>query len=340
MLLTHSAMHIPRTIIVAVLMIVSTNADVYSFDSRLQSSGYDLTDPIRIDAGDTLTINNCSENVAMQTFEFGIAPKKSGRHAWQINLTSVTDTLNLSLTKTDSNFGDIDHSEGIRLIVRRNNAEIFDRTFTDNVSTDSRPNYLRADIFPDGIDLSLGHNQLRLAARLPFASFYNKADITSFSEAFVIRRVIAHRPAPTIFRSEFNSLDDVNSAISHCKHPIAGIWEEFDESFDTESALIGGDYTIAIVPCAASDDGIPTPDADKKMRILYIGGGRINSKVWKPLFIKGTLNPTPFYSNFDLEWIDAVGNVISEGANAYVENNLLVIDFPLLNARIRFVRKH
>lgn len=332
-------MHGLRTII-AVLTIIATNVDAYSFDSRLHSSGYDLTDPIGIDAGDTLKVNNCAENVAMQTFEFGLAPNKSGRHDWQINLISGTDTLNLSLTKTDSNFGDIDHSEGIRLVVCRNNEEIFNDTFTGNVSTDRRPNYLRADIFPDGIDLSLGHSQLRLAARLPFASFYNQAEITSLSDASVVRRLAAYMAAPSIRGSEFNSIDDVNDAISRCKHPIAGIWEEFDESFDTESALIGGDYTIAIVPRAASGAGTTTSDADKTMQILYIGGGKTNSKAWEPLMIKGTLKPTPFYSNFDLEWIDAVGNVICDGANAYVDENLLVLDFPLLNARIRFARKH
>lgn len=316
-------------LIAAMLTLIAISFNVRAIDSRLNSRGYDLTEPVVIAAGDTLMLTNINENVAMQTFEVGLAPRKSGHHKWQMNLISATDTLSLSIDKTDSNFGDFDHTEGIRIIVRRNNELIDDITVTENISTDARPNYLRADLFPDGIDLSLGHSTLRLATRLPFSSFYSRAEIISETDATVTRRLAAYRPAPRIVRSAYASQEEINEAISQCNHPIAGIWKKFDETFDTTSALIGGNYTIAIVPA---------PDSGNMMQIIYLDGGITNDKAWEHMMIKGTLSPTPFYSNFDVEWIDALGNEISEGANALVENNLLVIDFPLINARIRFAR--
>lgn len=317
-----------RTVIASIALSAAC-LSASSIDSRLHSRGFDLTEHVAIASGDTLSFNNNAENVAMQTFEVGLAPNKSGHHTWRLNLISPSDTLRLSLDKTDSNFGDFDHTEGIRLIVKRNDDIIGDRTITENISTDSRANYLRADIFPDGIDLSLGHNTLRLVARVPFFTFYDRAEIISSADATVTRRLAAYRPAPKIIRSSFNSIEEINDAITRCAHPIAGIWKRFDETFDTATAFIGGNYTIAIVPA---------PDSPDKMQIIYLGGSTINDKAWEPMMIKGTLTPTPFYSNFDVEWIDSLGNETGDGANALVENNLLIIDFPLLNARIRFAR--
>lgn len=113
------------------------------------------------------------------------------------------------------------------------------------------------------------------------------------------------------------------------KNELPGLYMLFDSEEDNSYASIGGQYSISILP-ALSQEG--------KFDMIYMSGARIYGDVWKEGMRKGSLNQSPFANIYDVEWVDAGGDLMRHDVKADFDplSQMLTIRFPYQNAILRF----
>lgn len=107
---------------------------------------------------------------------------------------------------------------------------------------------------------------------------------------------------------------------------LEGLWMVFDRSLENDWLRMGGDYRLAL---------LKTPDG---YDIIYVDGAVTLGKDWRKGKKKGRLVATPIDDVYDVEWIDATGNVVSQEIKAQYQEPLLKIMFPMLNSELRMKR--
>ncbi|MDE6396895.1 MAG: hypothetical protein K2K84_06465, partial [Muribaculaceae bacterium] len=128
-------------------------------------------------------------------------------------------------------------------------------------------------------------------------------------------------PAPEIF--------DGQPAVD--ENGFGGIWSYLDGVTPKNgSVLIGGKYQLEI---------LPDPDNSGDYIAVYRDGAAIGSQAWEDGTIKARLRPTHFEGHFDVEWYDANRETINDEVTATFQgDNILTIEFPVLETTIRFSR--
>lgn len=132
--------------------------------------------------------------------------------------------------------------------------------------------------------------------------------------------------------ARFETEEQLAQYLAASKDSIEGVWEYQDRNMPAGKIVPGGSYELVVVR-------LPESDA---YGIYYLRGGNIYADRWKMFMRKGTLTPTVFSGNFDLEWIDAARarKLTRENyATLTMDNTLLTLSFPLLNTVMRFRRK-
>ncbi len=120
------------------------------------------------------------------------------------------------------------------------------------------------------------------------------------------------------------NINDLNRIFEDSEDPIEGYWEIFDRTLDEALLKLGGDYRLAIAK------------AGERYEIIYLSGARTDGSRWKPGMLKGILSPTAFPGLFNLEWIDAEGESLSNSVTAqYGYNSILTLQFPYHSSVIR-----
>lgn len=110
--------------------------------------------------------------------------------------------------------------------------------------------------------------------------------------------------------------------------PLEGFWAYFDRANDPDYARPGGRYRLA---CVAEPGG--------GYSLIYVDGAAVNGAAWQCGMLKGRLTPTVFENQFDLQWVDAMLEPITDDIHARLENPvLLVLDFPLLKTTLRLAK--
>lgn len=109
--------------------------------------------------------------------------------------------------------------------------------------------------------------------------------------------------------------------------PLVGIWEYLDREISEAQADLGGKYRLAILP-----------EGEDEYSIVYLSGAVIGN--WQPRRIKGKLVPSGFEGNYDMEWIDSSGTLLSDDNNAQIEkeSGILTLRFPVYKSQMRFKR--
>lgn len=135
-------------------------------------------------------------------------------------------------------------------------------------------------------------------------------------------------PIPEPEMAPFATVDDLLARIAASADPYEGLWRYLDRDMDPVLATLDARYTLATVR---------RPDGTYD--IIYLSSDAALPG-WRPLQIKGRLAPTIFIGNFDLRWLDAVGILVGEEANAQFapDGAILALRFPLLRAQLRFSR--
>lgn len=108
---------------------------------------------------------------------------------------------------------------------------------------------------------------------------------------------------------------------------IPGIYTLFDHTYDDTYAVPGGDYQVALMPL---DDG--------GFSMIYLSGARVLAGYWHSGMRKALLKPTPFSNVFDVEWVDAEGNVMRHDVQAefFPLSSAITVSFPFQGCSLRF----
>lgn len=318
-------------LILAVAACAFSLMNMNGFESRLRSSGRDDFAAVAVGKNDSVVIPNRSERVKSQTFEAGFAAGKKNKVDFGIELhpaSAQQPPLTVTLTQKDSNFGEFDHSVFLELQVVEGSNMLHRSTIEKNIGINSDPNFIRLEIYDEGIYISTGKESLTDRVTLPFSGYYDKAKLTAGVDGQFIRMISAYVPDGIFEPSGYADIDEISSALlNENRNGPCGIWSLLDYEVEISQSQIGGNYQLAVLPA----------DGGSSFQIIYISGAKTLSDRWLPGTIKGTLTPTRFAGSFDLQWIDSEGNLLSEGCNARMEgSDILSLDFPLQKSRIRF----
>lgn len=288
--------------------------------------------PVRTDAGfhalDTLG------NVDWATVHVRLAADGKECSEWGI-IWNYTDDANYTKATIrlprDRVHSDVYSTEAVVDVERCRDGvieKLHSRKITDAVADGNGMNSLK--LISDGgrATLYVGASDQTEVASVPFESFggvtayfcngpvrVQRADVRSHA-------VSAHR------NGEFNTLDRLAAHIKASSDPMESFWEYLDRNADAAKAALGGRYTIATVRNGDAYD------------IIYIKGAEIASSAWSSMQVKGMLMPTIFRGNYDLEWITADMQRITEEADAQLsdDNGILTLRFPLLDTQVRMRR--
>lgn len=121
----------------------------------------------------------------------------------------------------------------------------------------------------------------------------------------------------------FESVDALRARLAASDDMNEAEWVYYDRDTDPRRLSLGGDYRFATV-----SDGRGGYD------IVLISGSD-----WPALRIKGSLRPTGFIGQFDLEWLDAFGEPMGAECSALMtDSSLLTLRFPLYGGSVRYRR--
>lgn len=181
----------------------------------------------------------------------------------------------------------------------------------------------------DRLEVVAGHNEL------------SKIVITSHKrQASGIGYVVGGKSAVSIKSIEYTSANvgcvgiesgfderSLSDALNNDRDPLTGYWAYLDRKTDDKHFTLGGKYQIAIVK-----------SSETTYSIVYLTGAELYPELWKPYTLKGRLTVTPFIGNYNLEWTDAQGKVITDESFASFQDGILTLHFPLYGSTVRFYK--
>lgn len=128
--------------------------------------------------------------------------------------------------------------------------------------------------------------------------------------------------------SECRDITALWASLDGRKTDLPGIYSLFDYVQDDSYAVVGGNYRVALTPS----------DSIGEYALVYLGGARTLSDCWRPGMRKGHLRPTPFANLFDVEWVDAEGDVMAHDVQAEFDplSQTLTVQFPYQGSSLRF----
>ncbi|MDE6693897.1 MAG: hypothetical protein K2K05_10980 [Muribaculaceae bacterium] len=206
--------------------------------------------------------------------------------------------------------------------------KMLSRKITDAVADGGGMNSLK--LISDGgrCTLYVGAADQTEVAAVPFESYGGVTGYFCNGPAKVQRVDVRSHATAAPGYGEFATIDELAAHIKASPDPMESFWEYLDRSADAGKATLGGRYTVATVRNGDAYD------------IIYIKGAEISPLSWKPMQQKGTLRPTIFRGNYDLEWITTDMQPIREDADAQLSDDsaILTLRFPVLGTQVRMRR--
>lgn len=285
--------------------------------------------PVAVKAGDALTFSCYGDDAEGQRIEVGVHPDATGKIDWTLTLNDTIDnrTINVNVRKVERNKYDFDHDESIVISMTVDGKEMFSKDFGRSLSISKSTIFLRLE--PDGkrISISAGSRYLEPAGSIDFEGFVDVASVSSRYNITVDRHSALYIPVPNI-EQIYPDEQSVTDALARCTDNRCGIWEFFDEDVETDMALKGGRYKLALLPSSAGG-----------YDLIYLSGAEIASHRWSPGALKGRLIPTPFANTYNMYWVDSEGKAIDDmSPYATVEGAIMSLFFPLQKANFRFMK--
>lgn len=201
----------------------------------------------------------------------------------------------------------------------------------------------REFIIENGVDCYSGVNQWKFTAGKGTISLfagnrkYNKVfetdlagvDFTGFgficesAGAIMVSDISVNCHNPKINSADTDYLSRLNDP-NRRKSSLEGKWMVFDRTLEESLLKMGGNYQLGLIK------------EGKDYVVIYLDGATINKSEWISGKIKGRLIATPFKDVFDVEWIDAEGEILSKDIKAQIEDNdILTIQFPYHSSQLR-----
>lgn len=126
--------------------------------------------------------------------------------------------------------------------------------------------------------------------------------------------------------SEYSNPDILETYLKRSTDSREGIWKIFDRTLEEKQLKSGGEYTMALIK------------TDYGYELYYLDGAKINPAFWKAGMTKARLFRTGFPDIFDVEWIDAKGETLSNDIKARYESPLFTFTFPYQSSTLRLRR--
>ncbi|MBD5226790.1 MAG: LysE family translocator [Bacteroidales bacterium] len=193
------------------------------------------------------------------------------------------------------------------------------------------------DVRDNAIDINIGnHETIAIPFYPPLSSFTlevspgGKVELENARiwtrSAPVINDKVAHREwsTPESIERSFRELTGERRVPSIC-----GVWRLYESKEDETLMRRGGDYRILI---------LPSDHSDGSLSIWMLGGANILASDWPCGRLKGTLSPTPYQDDWNLDWLDAEGHSCGPAARAHLTKGALTFLFPRHNTTLLFLR--
>lgn len=162
--------------------------------------------------------------------------------------------------------------------------------------------------------------------RLPQTDCTDTLSFTTAVPCSLHERRLTLTRLPRVERARFETEAELDAYLQASTDPREGYWVYLDRDTRPAHCTLGGDYRLATV-----GDGRGGYD------IVYLSGAGLHAAAWAPLRLKGHLRPTAFISNYDLEWIQPDGTVLSTDCSAELTDGaLLTLRFPTASATVRY----
>lgn len=300
--------------------------------SIAQASAVWYDPPVGMDAGYYMV--DSLGNVDRTTLHVRLAADGRGCTKWGI-IWNYTDEANftratLSLP-SDRRHSELYGTETLMEVVSYRDGiveEVCSRKLEDVVGDCSDMNSLKLVYDGGRATLYAGTTHQKEVSPVPFGS---RGGIVAFfcDGPVKVQRVdITSHATSDPHGCEYASLEQLAEHIRASADPMEGFWEYLDRSTDPAKSVMGGRYTLATVKRGDVYD------------IVYIKGAEVAADSWLPLQVKGVLTPTIFRGNYDMEWISADLQKISEDTDALLsdDNAILTLRFPALGAQVRMRR--
>lgn len=127
----------------------------------------------------------------------------------------------------------------------------------------------------------------------------------------------------------WNDRDFLNEYLEAAPNNSEGYWQLLDRSLEESLLRMGGDYKFALV---RSQDGYD---------LIYLEGAKTNNSKWQRGMVKARLRPSGIKNIYNVEWIDAMLNLMQNDIKAQIEeDNLITISFPYQSSQIRLIKTH
>ena len=209
--------------------------------------------------------------------------------------------------------------------------EVASTTVSKGVSLEDDLNTLCADVDERGVRISIGKEELQTVLEASIVRPVGAVQVGYLvgpgSRVAIERAVLTIEREDQVAPSTLWTLEALDEYLANSIDPVEGYWCYLDRDMEEKWLRIGGRYTLAVV---RADDGYD---------LIYIDGAQVKKSLWNPGMLKGHMVKTVFSDNYDLTWIDATMEPISEDAYATIENGvILTFNFPVFKSQVRFAK--
>ncbi len=279
--------------------------DIYGDTVFLQGEVCDLFDA-EIPQGDVIAI------------EAGVSTK-GNKGEWRLNIADTDGRqIVLEVKRADINPGDFDHTPCFRITAIADGQKLASEDVTSSINTAGGPNFLKVLLKSGHLEVSFGKRYLLPVFDLKFGAPLTGATI-SCDRKFTIRRrtVTTLRPKP----APVAGIDAPAKAL-----PDSTVWSYLDMDMNYKYAVRGGNYRL-LMRTVGSD-----------IELIYLSGASNRTENWQIGDLKARLKRSVDGRSFDVEWYDSELNNYYPETFAEIEGNIMTINFPLLNSKLRFLR--
>lgn len=260
------------------------------------------------------------------------------RSWWGISLVAPADTVKVSLRFGNTDYGDILDRRVAVLTVERNGVKVESGEVEGFRTAGGDFNSLELSLTAGTLGINGGGHCSRHLTDVAIGGEFmpERVELWSIGRLSVpVFAVEVCRPPAAAFASGYTA-DELAERFSRSTDPIEGYWTYFDRENDPMYARPGGRYTLALVR-RVSDETERREFVPVKYDIVYVDGAKTFGDKWEPLMLKGVLSTTIFDGHYDLEWIDATFERMTDDIHATIDNaSLLTLSFPLLKTTMRF----
>ena len=209
--------------------------------------------------------------------------------------------------------------------------ELASTTVSKGVSLEDDLNTVCVDVDDRSVRVSIGKDELQevLEANVsrPTGTVWVGYLVGAGSRVSVERAVLTLENENQVAATTLWTLDALDEYFAASIDPMEGYWKYLDRDMEDKWLRLGGRYTLAVV---RADDGYD---------LIYIDGAQVKKSQWQPCMLKGHITRTQVTGNYDLCWIDATMEPISEDCYAAIENGvILTLNFPIYKSQVRFAK--